>query len=171
MESNKPKGYYMRMYHRYLGFFLAGIMAVYAISGVVMIFRDTDFLKQEKQVVRELAPNLAGEALGTALRIKNFKPEKVDGDVVTFKGGVYNGTTGQATITVKELPTVLEKMTHMHKATNKDPLFYLNIFFGASLMFFVVSAFWMFLPGTKTFKKGLYFSLGGVALVLLMLLI
>jgi uncharacterized iron-regulated membrane protein len=38
----------MRIYHRYLGFFLAGIMAVYAISGVVMIFRDTDFLKQKK---------------------------------------------------------------------------------------------------------------------------
>ena len=33
----------MRVYHRYLGFFLAGIMAVYAISGIVMIFRDTDF--------------------------------------------------------------------------------------------------------------------------------
>lgn len=33
----------MRVYHRYLGFFLAGIMAVYAISGVVLIFRDTDF--------------------------------------------------------------------------------------------------------------------------------
>jgi uncharacterized iron-regulated membrane protein len=28
----------MRIYHRYLGFFLAGIMAVYAVSGVVMIF-------------------------------------------------------------------------------------------------------------------------------------
>ena len=35
----------MRIYHRYLGFFLAGIMAVYAISGIVLIFRDTDFLK------------------------------------------------------------------------------------------------------------------------------
>jgi uncharacterized iron-regulated membrane protein len=40
----------MRIYHRYLGFFLAGIMAVYAISGVVMIFRDTDFLKSERTV-------------------------------------------------------------------------------------------------------------------------
>ena len=37
-----------RVWHRYLGFFLAGIMAVYAVSGVVMIFRNTDFLKQEK---------------------------------------------------------------------------------------------------------------------------
>ena len=35
----------MRIWHRYLGFFLAGIMAVYSTSGVLMIFRDTDFLK------------------------------------------------------------------------------------------------------------------------------
>ena len=33
----------MRILHRYLGFFLAGIMAVYALSCTVMIFRDTDF--------------------------------------------------------------------------------------------------------------------------------
>lgn len=37
----------MRTYHRYLGFFLAGIMAMYSISGIVLIFRDTDFLKKE----------------------------------------------------------------------------------------------------------------------------
>ena len=27
----------MRTYHRYLGFFLAGIMAVYAISGIILV--------------------------------------------------------------------------------------------------------------------------------------
>ena len=32
----------MRVYHRYLGFFLAGIMAVYATSRMVLIFRNTD---------------------------------------------------------------------------------------------------------------------------------
>jgi uncharacterized iron-regulated membrane protein len=38
----------MRIIHRYLGFFLAGIMAVYAISGILLIFRETNFLKSEK---------------------------------------------------------------------------------------------------------------------------
>lgn len=37
----------MRIYHRYLGFFLAGIMAVYALSGVILIFRETPFLKKK----------------------------------------------------------------------------------------------------------------------------
>ena len=50
----------MRVYHRYLGFFLAGIMAVYAISGVVMIFRDTDFLKREKQIEKETGTGTEG---------------------------------------------------------------------------------------------------------------
>jgi hypothetical protein len=41
----------MRVYHRYLGFFLAGIMAIYSVSGIIMIFRDTDFLKKENHKV------------------------------------------------------------------------------------------------------------------------
>ncbi|MEQ1587790.1 MAG: hypothetical protein ABL895_18030 [Cyclobacteriaceae bacterium] len=53
----------MRVYHRYLGYFLAGIMAVYSISGITMIFRDTDFLKRETQVERTLKPNLKNEEL------------------------------------------------------------------------------------------------------------
>ena len=45
-----------RMFHRYLGFFLAGIMAVYAISGIVLTFRNTDYMKSEVQVTRTLEP-------------------------------------------------------------------------------------------------------------------
>ena len=48
--NNKPSKVTMRVLHRYLGFFLAGIMAVYALSGIVLIFRDTDFLKSEQTV-------------------------------------------------------------------------------------------------------------------------
>jgi len=38
----------MRVYHLSPGFFAADSMTVYALSGVVMIFRDTDFFKREK---------------------------------------------------------------------------------------------------------------------------
>ena len=48
-----------RKYHRWLGFFLAGIMAVYAISGILLIFRTTDFLKYEKTTTYSLAPALS----------------------------------------------------------------------------------------------------------------
>ena len=167
-DSRTPK---MRLYHRYLGFFLAGIMAVYAVSGITLIFRDTDFLKQEKQVEKKLEPNISGEELGRAMRMRDLKIEKEEGDILTFKQGTYNKATGVASYTTKELPRFVEKLTQLHKANTRNPLFFLNIFFGLSLLFFVVSSFWMFMPGTSVFKKGMYFTLGGIALVLIMLLI
>jgi hypothetical protein len=159
----------MRVYHRYLGFFLAGIMAIYSMSGIVMIFRDTDFLKQENLKVSTVATGLKTDEVGPAIKIKNLKIKSDTLDVVTFEQGTYNRITGVAEITVKELPYLLNKMTKMHKATNKDPLYYLNIFFGLSLFFFVISSFYMFMPGTTIFKKGMYFTLAGIVLVLVML--
>jgi hypothetical protein len=161
----------MRVYHRYLGFFLAGIMAVYAISGTVLIFRNTDFLKKEVVVNQTLEPNLAGNQIGEKLKIKNLKVDKEENGIVYFKEGSYNIASGEASFTKKQLPAILEKMTHLHKATTKDPLFFLNIFFGFSLLFFVISSFWMFIPSSDIFKKGLYFTLGGIVLTLIMLFI
>lgn len=161
----------MRIYHRYLGFFLAGIMAVYAISGIILIFRDTDFLKVDKQTTRKVDPALEGEAIGKALRIKEFKIDKTVGNIIHFKQGTYDNSSGEAVYTTRQLPYVLDRMTKLHKANTDSPLFYLNIFFGLSLLFFVLSAFWMFLPNTDVFRKGLYFSLIGLVLTLLMLFI
>ncbi len=161
----------MRVYHRYLGFFLAGIMAVYAISGIVLIFRNTDAFKREVKVELQVAPGLAGEALGKAIKIRRFKADSTANGVVYFKNGTYNSQTGQAVYTKKELPLVLDKLTHMHKATTNSPLFFLNIFFGAALFFFVLSAFWMFMPNTKVFKKAIYFTLAGIVLTLIMVLV
>lgn len=161
----------MRIYHRYLGFFLAGIMAVYAISGIILIFRDTDFLKVEKKVEKELKPNLEAEELGKALRIRELQVTGTDGAIVSFAQGTYNKETGVANYTTKELPLVLNKMTQLHKANTKQPLFFLNILFGLSLFFFVVSSFWMFMPGTDVFKKGLYFAAAGLVITLVLIFI
>lgn len=159
----------MRIYHRYLGFFLAGIMMVYALSGTVLIFRNTDFLKKEITEEHMLKIGTQPEELGPALRIRNFKVEKIEGDMVYFKNGSYDTKTGVAMVTKKELPFVLKKMTDLHKATTDSPLFFLNIFFGASLLFFVVSSFWMFLPKTTAFKKGMIFTAAGLVLALVMI--
>ncbi len=171
MASNKPLSTQMRILHRYLGFFLVGIMSVYAISGIILIFRDTDFLKQEKKISKQIQANAPIEELGKLLEMKQPKVEKEDADFVYFENGTYNKNTGAANYTVKKLPLVLDKMTHLHKAKTKDSLFVLNIFFGLSLFFFVISSFWMFLPGTTIFKKGLYFTIGGMVLTLLLLFI
>lgn len=167
--SNVSKN--MRVYHRYLGFFLAGIMAIYSISGIILIFRETSFLKSEVHKVLTIAPNLKNEEIGPAIKIKNLKTTGEEGDVVKFEQGTYNKTTGIADFKVKELPNFINKLTKLHKATTKDPLYFLNIFFGMSLFFFVISSFWMFMPGTSIFKKGVYFTIAGMVLVLIMLFV
>lgn len=161
----------MRVWHRYLGFFLAGIMAVYALSGIVMVFRQTDFLKQEKTYQRTLDPNLPVQELGREIGIKDLKIDREEGSLLIFKQGSYDKSTGAVQYTTKDLPYLLGKMTKFHKATTKDPMFYMNIFFGLSLLFFVVSSFWMFTPKTSIFRKGLYFTLAGLVLALLLIFI
>lgn len=161
----------MRVLHRYLGFFLAGIMAVYAISGIVLIFRDTDFLKSEHTEEIRIEPNVENENIGKALDLRRYNFEREEGDMVYFRNGDYNKKTGVAHIRTKELPYILDKMTHLHKASADDPLYWLNVFFGVSLLFFVLSAFWMYLPKTKVFKTGLLYSLAGLVLTLILLFV
>ena len=168
MKNSTPS---MRVLHRYLGFFLAGIMAVYAISGIVLIFRETDFLKTKTTVTEKIKPGINALELGKALKMKRFQFEKQEGDMIWFKNGDYNSKTGVAHISKSELPFILEKMTHLHKATTNDPLYWLNIFFGFSLLFFVISAFWMYVPKTKAFKAGLLYSLAGLVLTLVLLFV
>ncbi len=161
----------MRVIHRYLGFFLAGVMIVYAMSGIVLIFRTTNTFKVEKQVERKLNPNIEPAKLGEVLRIRGFKVIKTEGAITTFETGTYNSETGLANYTSMELPFVLDKLTHLHKATTNDTLFFLNIFFGLSLFFFAVSSFWMFAPRTKVFRQGLYYTLAGIILTLIILFV
>ena len=158
----------MRIFHRYLGFFLSGIMAVYAISGIVMIFRETEFLKSEREIERQLAVDLPDAEVGSTLRIKEFKVERSEGSMIYFREGTYDKKTGLAKYKSKQLPYVMDKMTKLHKATTNRPLYFLNIFFGVALLFFVLSAFWMFMPKTEVFRKGLYFALGGIVLTLIL---
>lgn len=169
-HNKKSFSLQMRIIHRYLGFFLAGIMAVYALSGSLMIFRQTNFLKSEVVEERQLETDLTGDELGPLLRM-GVKVEKKEGDILYFKDGTYNQKTGLAIVKKMKLPFFLEKMERLHKATTKSPLFFLNIFFGMSLLFFVLSAFWMYTPKMRIFKKGMYFAIGGIVLTLILLFV
>ena len=129
MSSKATTHNRMRIYHRYLGFFLAGIMAMYAISGTILNFRDTDFLKREKTVKEQLKPGLTADELGKAIRKRDLKIDSAAGDIQLFKGGSYNTQTGAVSYTTKSLQPFAEKLTHLHKASTKEPLFFLNVFF------------------------------------------
>lgn len=161
----------MRVLHRYLGFFLAGIMAIYALSGIVLIYRDVDTFKVERTFEKQVEKNLEAHVLGKKIRIRNLTFTDTTSQVYTFKMGSYNPTTGEVVYTKKELPFILSKLTKLHKAKSSQPLYWLNIFFGSSLLFFVVSAFWMFRPKTKHFKDGILISIIGSVLTLILLFV
>ncbi|MGA8853472.1 MAG: hypothetical protein WB492_04765 [Christiangramia sp.] len=169
--NNRKVSNKFRVYHRYLGFFLAGIMAMYAISGIVLIFRSTDAFKIEKTIEKKVPADLSDQEIGKTLRIRDFKVEKTEGEKVYFEQGVLDKSSGIATYQVKELPLILESFTKLHKANTNQPLFFMNILFGLSLLFFVISAFWMFMPSTKIFRKGIFFTIGGVILTLILLFV
>ena len=171
MAKPLPSALKARVLHRYLGFFLAGIMAVYAISGIVLVFRNTDFLKRTERIERTVATNLSAEALGREIKVKRLAFNRTEGGVAYFKDGQYTPATGAVSYTKKELPFLLDKMAHLHKANTNHPLFWLNISFGFALLFFVISAFWMYLPGGPILRKGLYFTAGGIVLTVILLFV
>jgi hypothetical protein len=130
-----------RKFHRWLGFFLAGIILIYATSGILLIFRPTNFMKFPQTEVRQLDAGLQVQALGETLRLKGFKVKSESDDTIIFNLGEYNKQTGETVINSMDYPLPLAKLVKLHKATNNSPLFFLNIGFGLSLVFFVVSAF------------------------------
>ena len=145
-------------------------MAVYAISGVLLIYRDTDFLKKEKKIEKKLEANIPTDKLGKELKIKGFEVKEQKGDLILFKEGTYNVKTGEAKYTKKELPYVLKKMTELHKSDSKHKFYLLNTIFGISLFFFVISSFWMFNPKSQIFRKGMIATVIGLVLALFLTL-
>lgn len=158
-----------RKYHRWVGYFLAGIMAVYAVSGILLIFRKTDFLKFNYATEKQLSVNLDQISLGKSLGLRNFKVLDESPDKVTFKQGYYEKATGLAVVNKTDYPAPLAKMVKLHKATNGSPLFILNITFGVALLFFVISSFLMFIPKAPVFKAGL--KIAGMGFVFALLVV
>jgi len=143
METKEKKSiyYYMRVFHRYLGFFFVGIVLIYALAGITLIFRDTDFLKKEKTVKTTLPADTKTADLGSALRLREFKILKTEGDVIYFHGGTFNTTTGAAEMTVKELIFPLNKLTNIHKTPSKNPFHWVTLAFGIVMLFLAISSF------------------------------
>lgn len=45
-------------------------MSIYAISGMLLIFRETEFLKYETKVERNFEKGITKDALGKAMRVR-----------------------------------------------------------------------------------------------------
>lgn len=181
MTKHSPsKKVNMRLVHRYLGFFMVGLITVYSVSGLLLIFRDTTFLKKSRAVEVVLVPHLNSEELlsevakNKKLNLRKFKVSKEKEGILYFPKNRYNSAgqyvqaTGELTYISLEYPYFLNQLVSLHKASVKDAYSPLNILFGSTLLFFCLSAFWMFKPKSRIFRRGMaYFCVGlGLALLL-----
>jgi len=172
MEFKKSKSinYYMRSIHRDLGYFAFGLVVIYVLSGVALIYRDTDFLKREVTVERQLKPNLEIAEVGRELRMREVKVIKTEGDMITFQNGTYNKTTGDATFVAKEVMFPVNKFINFHKAISSKATHWFNLVFGGVFLFLAVSSLWMFKPNTRTFRRGMILVGVGIVFTIVLLL-
>jgi len=174
METKEKKSInqIMRVLHRNIGFFFLGFVIIYALSGITLIYRDSDFLKIEKTVKVMLPADTKPADLGPALKIREFKVLKSEGDIISFNGGSFNTSTGEAVYTVKELAFPFNKLTNLHKTPSKNPFHWFTLIFGIVMFFMAVSSFWMFKTNSQAFRRGFYTIIGGIlaAVVLLFFL-
>lgn len=173
MEQNEKKStsYYMRSLHRDIGFFVIGLTIIFSISGIVLVFRDSDFLKFTQNNERKLEPNLEASDLGRILHKRDFKVQKTEGDIVYFDNGTYNKATGVAAYTSKELPGFLNIFSAFHKSSSHDTMHPMVVIYGILLLFLALSSFWMFKIKSKYFKRGIYFAGAGFLIAVLVLIL
>ena len=169
-DNKRPVRVTARFLHRYVGYFLIGFTVVYSLSGIILVYRDTDFLKRESRIERKVAPNLSADELGRALHIRGFKVTKEEGDTVLFEGGEYNKKTGIAVYTGKSLPLVVEKCSRLHKSASGNPTHWIAVLFGILLFFLAVSSFWMYAPGTRHFWRNIGVAVAGFVAAIAVLL-
>lgn len=172
MEKKMCSPYrWIRVVHRDIGFFVIGLTVIYCISGVMLTYRNTDFLKNEGMIEKTVEPGLAANQLGRALHIRELKVTSEDAREIRFDSGIYDKASGTATYMSKELPLLLRKFNGLHVVSGEDPRHWFTAIYASMLFFLAVSSFWMYRPGSRYFKRGIVTSvLGlGVAAVLVIL--
>jgi len=148
----------MRSLHRDIGFLVLGLTVIYTLSGIILIYRKTDFLKTEKQIELQVEPNLKLAQLRTALKMNKLKILKEEGDLLLFNNGSYNKATGVVIKREKSLPEIIQRFNGLHMKANGSNVYWATTIYGVLLLFLALSSFWMFKPKSKQFKRGLIWS-------------
>ncbi len=159
----------MRSLHRNIGFFVVGLIIIFSINGIVLIYRNTEFLKKEKFVEKTLDPNLEASELGKVLYLRNFKVLKEEEEMVYFQDGTYNKVTGDIKYSSKELPAFLSKFNKLHMSSSIELVHWASLIFGILLMFLAISSFWMYKPQTRMFRRRVFIAFIGVTFAVILL--
>ena len=158
METQKKKQniyHIMRVLHRDIGFLTIGLTLVYALSGILLIYRNTDLLKMERIEEKQLATNLSGNDVGQQLRIRNFKVEMEERKTIYFKEGFYDAATGKSVVTRKVYIPPFDKLVNLHKITGTHKISVLALVYGFMLCFLAASSLFMFKFGSRKSRRGI----------------
>jgi len=159
----------VRALHRDVGYLMLGLTLIFALSGIVMVYRDAGLLQHQVRVETRLAPGMDASALGQALAIRDFRVDRTEGSVVHFRGGTYDRSTGLTVRTQRGYVFPLDRFASLHKVASRHPIHWLVIAYGVLLSFLAISSFWMFRVGSRPFRRGMYLASAGIALALLLL--
>jgi hypothetical protein len=152
----------MRDLHNKIGYFIVGLVIIYALSGIVQTYRDTNFMKHDINNEKVIETHLDAEKLGKAIKQKDLKIEKTEGAILFFKDGSYNTETGAVKYVTKEWYGWIKPFTELHKQNSNGVVHYFTVIFAVALFFMCVSAFWMFKPGTKAFSSAMILTVLGI---------
>lgn len=159
----------MRVLHRDIGYLTIGLTLVYALSGMLLIYRNTDFLKTEKVEEKQLVANLSTDDLGLQLRIRNLKIERAEGEIFYFKEGFYDAATGKSVVVRKVYIFPFDKLINLHKITGAHNVSVLSLVYGFMLCFLAVSSLFMFKLGSRKSLRGM--GLIAVSIVLTIVIV
>lgn len=165
--TNRSLTYYMRILHRDIGFLMIGLTLVFSLSGILLVYRQTDLLKSDTVVTQTVSSGLAVDEIGKTLRLRKLKIDGDDGRYILFssdpslRDGKYDRESGSVTFVEKRLPSWLSKLNQFHKTGSSDEIHWFIVTYGVLLTFLAVSSFWMFKPSTRQFRRGLAFAAGG----------
>lgn len=172
-SSRKPLAYYMRAIHRYLGFFAVGIMVVYALSGITLLYRTGSFLKTSTPVEAVVDPGLDADGLAAAIKVRSIKPITATDSIITFADGSYDRITGKVSYTRTQIVEPVQSFISFHKVSEaKSPvLAYAATAFGIILILLALTSLFMYRPSAKPFVTNMVlFALGLAAAIALVLL-
>ena len=167
-KRRKTATYYLRVLHRDIGYLLIGLTLVFSLGGILLVYRDTDLLLYDTITTRTLPPGLAAEDIGRMLRLMEIKISSDDGRYILFsdepyaRDGKYDRVTGSITLTEKQLPSLLNKFTLLHRAASSEAIHWVVLVYGVLLAFLAISSVWMFKPSTRQFRRGLVFTTLGL---------
>lgn len=164
-----------RVWHRDLGYFLIGACVIYGLSGMALSLRryNVNFLCAKESFSTSLSPALSADSLKIEWqtnpdKLPNVREVKTtpQGYELVLRSGMaqYDATTG-AVLGTSYTPTEFLKLLHRMHFNAQGSFKIMGILFGFSLLFLAISGV-IVVAGKRGFmRRGVWFMIGGIALV------